>query len=153
MIFRTAGILAGLLLVAARAEAQLPSTGYVSSFGGVSLSGQCVPNARKLGDVFVRKTLPYLGSNGVAADLWNNYGGFQRINRISNGNVKMPPKFAFIIWSKSLGGTGHVAMVVGSVDGTKKIVRVVDTNWDNRGSGMIHDVNLNDSRILGYLVP
>ena len=144
----------GLLLGRAElAQAQLPATGRVDTYAGVKLSGQCVPNARALGQKIVNRTLPYLGTNGVAADLWSvTTPGFAKRDRVRNGQVQMPPVNAFIVWSTQLGGTGHVAMVVGSVDGTKKIVRVVDTNWNSDGFGRIHDVSVTDSRILGYLV-
>lgn len=135
------------------AQAQLPATGTVSSYAGVNLSGQCVPNARALGQRVVNRTLPYLGVKGVAADLWTaNTPGFAKRARVRNGQVQMPPVNSFVVWSTQLGGTGHIAMVVGSVDGTTKTVRVVDTNWGNDGLGQIHDITVNDGRILGYLV-
>lgn len=134
-------------------HAQLPSTGYVDSYAGVGLTGECVPNARSLGTSIVRRTLPLIGVNGVAADLWTvGTPGFAKVSRVLNGQVRMPPVYSFIIWSKQLGGTGHVAMVVGSVNGPQRIVRIVDTNWGSDGRGQIHDVSVNDSRILGYLV-
>jgi hypothetical protein len=135
------------------ANAQLPSTGYVNSYGGVQLAGECVPNARKLGQSIVRRTLPLLGANGVAADLWVvNTPGFAKMPRLLNGQVRMPPVNSFIVWSRQLGGTGHVAMVIGSVNGVERTVRVVDTNWGLDGRGQIHDISVNDARILGYLV-
>ncbi len=137
----------------ANAQTSLPPTGFVTQYAGVTLYGQCVPEARELGVKILNRTLPYLGTNGVAADLWVvPTPGFAKRPRIQNGLVAIPPKNAFIVWSKSLGGTGHVAMVVGTVDGPKRIVRVVDTNWGLDQRGQIHDVNLNDSKILGYLV-
>lgn len=140
-------------LSASLANAQLPATGRVNSYAGVSLSGQCVPNARALGQKVVNRTLPYLGTSGVAADLWTvSTPGFAKRDRVRNGQVQMPPANSFIIWSRQLGGTGHVAMVIGSVNGTTKTVRVVDTNWGNDGKGQIHDISVKDDRILGYLV-
>lgn len=137
----------------ASAHAQLPATGRVDTYAGVALSGQCVPNARALGLRIVNRTLPYLGQTGVAADLWVvNTPGFAKRDRVRNGQVQMPPVNSFVIWSRQLGGTGHVAMVVGSVDGTTRTVRVVDTNWNSDGKGLIHDISVNDTRILGYLV-
>ena len=137
----------------ATAQAQLPATGSVNTYAGVALSGQCVPNARALGTKIVYRTLPYLGQTGVAADLWVvNTPGFAKRDRVRDGLVHMPPVNSFVIWSRQLGGTGHVAMVIGSVDGTTRTVRVVDTNWGSDGKGQIHDISVNDTRILGYLV-
>ena len=127
----------GMSLVSiAPAHAQLPATGRVDNYAGVVLSGQCVPNARALGLRIVNRTLPLLGQTGVAADLWVvNTPGFAKRDRVRNGQVQMPPVYSFVIWSRQLGGTGHVAMVVGSVDGTTRTVRVVDTNWNSMARG------------------
>lgn len=143
------------MLTAATEEvkAQLPPTGYVNSYAGVSLWGECVPNARALGERILGRTLPYLGKKGVAADLWVvDTPRFVKVLRLLNGQVRMPPVYSFVVWSRQMGGTGHVAMVIGQVDGPRRIVRVVDTNLALDWRGQIHDISVNDARILGYLI-
>ncbi|MCY2963964.1 MAG: hypothetical protein NT069_10020 [Planctomycetota bacterium] len=145
--------LACVLLSPPPVQAALPATGYVTNYSGVPLSGQCVPSARSLAAKLVTANIPALGANGVAADLWNvATPDFSKVPRLLNGQVRIPPEKSFIIWSRAVGGTGHVAMVVGVVDGPRRIVRVVDTNWGLDGRGQIHDVNLDNANILGYLI-
>lgn len=143
-----------LLFGSGTAKAQLPPTGYVNSYAGVTLAGQCVPNARALGERILNRQLPFLGANGVAADFWTvNVPRFAKVPRLLNGQVRMPPTYSFVVWSRQLGGTGHIALVIGPVNGPNRIVRVVDCNWANDGRGQIHDISVNDPRILGYLIP
>src|SRR5437762_1717664 len=102
----------------------LPPTGYVNSYAGVSLYGQCVPNARALEFRLTSRTLPYLGPTGVAADLWVvATPGFVKV---PNGPGVVPPRYAVIVWSRRLGGTGHCAVYLGMP--RPGVARVVDTN-------------------------
>jgi hypothetical protein len=130
----------------------LPRTGYVSRYAGVMLDDkQCVPAARELGRRLLRRELPYLGADGVAADLWTRE--LPGWNRIANDGRKLPPAGgALMIWGRGLNGTGHVAFVIGTVNPQTRTVRVVDSNWSLDQRGQIHDVRV-AGNVLGWIVP
>lgn len=152
-----------LVLFAAEMFAQrpypLPPSGYFSSWGGVTLDGrQCVPTARDFAAGSLRRTLPNLGQNGRASDLWNmNLPGWQKI---ANDGKKLPPaRGCLVIWSSQLpgsGGAGHVAFCLGTVDPRTRMCRFVDSNWfrypNGTERGAVHDVSIN-AHVLGWIVP
>jgi hypothetical protein len=76
----------------------------------------------------LRRDLPYLGENGVAAQLWEiRLDGW---NKIATDGRKLPPaRGSLMIWGRQLDGTGHVAFVLGTVNSRMPTVRVVDSNW------------------------
>lgn len=134
------GVTRLLLASAAPASAQLPPTGYTSTYAGVQLDGkQCVPAARDLSIQLLRRTLPFLGANGEAADLWVvNSPGFAKV---ANRGNNFPPARASLI-SGDAGWPARATSPSSSawVDPQRRIVRVVDGNWFLNQRGAIHDV-------------
>src|SRR5690349_10942958 len=60
LFIATTALAVGLALPR-QAAAQLPATGYVSTYAGVQLDGkQCVPAARDLSVTLLKRTLPFL---------------------------------------------------------------------------------------------
>lgn len=142
----------GVVLVPT-ADAQvnpLPPVGMYPTYGGAQLDGTwCVGGARNLASVLLRRNLPAVN---VAADLWKPIPGF---GQIANDGKKLCGYGAMIIYSKELGNTGHVCMCLGTVNPATRTVRVVDSNWHDPydWKGRVHDISLNDKRILGWQVP
>jgi hypothetical protein len=133
----------------------LPAPGLVSNYQGAQLDGlQCVGAARNLASVLLKRTVPPLGTSGVAADLWTvNLPGW---SKIANDGKKLPPaRGCLIVWARSLpgsGNAGHVAYCAGTVDPASRKVRVVDGNYQLDQKGRIHDVTINNY-VLGWIVP
>jgi len=112
----------------------------VSYLGVLFGDEQCVPAARNFYEaLYPDSKLPYLGTNGSAKWFWNdpNYWpiGF---DRIANLDSNQPRPHDAIIWVT--GVHGHIAVVIEVIDWSRKLVKVVDSNWGSDLQGQIHDV-------------
>jgi hypothetical protein len=133
---------------ASGAFAQADPTFY-SSVAGVQLDGvQCVPAARGLAAVALGKSIPYLGANGYAAQLWTmNLPGWQKD---PNDGRSLPTWYCLLVFNGNVAnGAGHVGLVVGVKDPAHRIVWLLDANWFT-GRGALHSVAL-DNRVYGWL--
>jgi hypothetical protein len=131
-----------------RASAQWADPTYVSAIGGVQLDGrECVPACRDLAKLVLNKGFPFLGANGLAADLWTTAcPGWQKI---ANSGRNLPTNYGVVIWNKQLAGTGHLAFVIGIADPAARKLWVIDANWF-KGRGAIHTVTI-DGRVAGWM--
>jgi len=146
-------ILASLALVATTSAVNAQGQ-CITSYAGVPLyNRECVPAARDLASKLLGRSIPYLGVNGGAKDLWTvATPGWTKIGNTGKNIPSMSKGGALVVWGPSVGnGYGHVALVLGVANPTKRTVWVVEANW-YLGSGSIREAQL-DGKVLGWLMP
>lgn len=133
----------------------LPEPGLYPEYLGLTWDGdenrQCVWAAREFAKKKLGVEIPLLGKSGVAADLWEK--DIPGLKKVENGGKDLPTPGALVIWGRQLRGTGHVGVVLGPVEATSQTIRIIDSNLRLDYKGRVHDVTLDDPRILGWLAP
>lgn len=111
---------------------------------------ECVWAARQFAEKYLGHTIPRLGADGGAEELFRiEAPGFRKV---ANDGRSLPQPGDLIVWDRSVGkGYGHVAVTLDKVDPRTRTVRVIDSNWGNDRRGQIHDVRIGGS-VQGWLV-
>lgn len=109
--------------------------------------GQCVDVYRQYCN-----DLGFKQSPGVvgAVDIWTSYIKTD-FDKVANSATGVPPQGSVVIWDKSIGPYGHVAVCD---SGTTKSFKSIDQNWPtDGGTGVVHYVTHNYNGVLGWLIP
>jgi hypothetical protein len=109
--------------------------------------GQCVDVYRQYcNDLGFKQSAGVVG----AVDIWTTYLKTD-FDKVENSLTGVPPQGSVVIWDKTVGPYGHVAICD---SGTTKSFKSIDQNWPvDNGTGVVHYVTHNYNGVLGWLIP
>lgn len=131
-----------------------PRTGPVSEYLGLQWDGQkqdeqCGWAADQFSMWYLGYRTPRTWPAGVERIWRMETPGFRKIPNTASA---VPPSGALLLWDRRVGkGNGHIAVVL-NAHPRNRWARVIDCNWNGNRRGRIHDVDLRDQRIPGWLV-
>lgn len=132
--------------------------GRPPTYDGVPVQGQCIDFVALYCDQVLKCHIdgidqyhPYKPPNSEDGAHWvwdDSRLQPHNTDRIYNSAPNIPGRQDIMVWSSSLGGYGHIAIVDSAAD--RHHVQVVDSNWSLNLSGQVHVVDLDTSPVLGW---